>query len=84
MAAAPIRPLAWESPYATGMAIKSKTKQKNKQKATWGEITQHQYQVTYTEFLKAKNFWADENTPKIRMIKQRKDVTFHHKSETIR
>ena len=29
-AAAPIRPLAWEPPYAVGVALKDKTKQKGK------------------------------------------------------
>ena len=32
VAAAPIGPLAWEPPYATGMALKRPKKKKNKQK----------------------------------------------------
>ena len=36
VAAAPFRPLAWEPPYATGVAIKSKKKNPKKHKISCG------------------------------------------------
>ena len=36
-AVAPIQPLAWEPPYATGMALKrQENKEKRKEKKQWG------------------------------------------------
>ena len=34
-AIAPIRPLAWEPPYATSMSLKSKNRNKNKKHIRW-------------------------------------------------
>ena len=40
---APIRPLAWESPCAVGMALKRQKKKKKKERKKWGDGHQENY-----------------------------------------
>ena len=49
-AVAPIRPLAWELPYAAGAALKSKETKQNKQKQT------NKQKTTYTHTKKLLDF----------------------------
>ena len=48
VATAPIRPLAWDSPYATGAALKRRKTNKKPQKKLHVPITQHKKKLTTT------------------------------------
>ena len=49
-AEAPIQPLFWELPYATGAAIKTKQKQKNKETATFSMFIMTLYVLLYQQY----------------------------------